>query len=265
MDKIKFFLPTDDFGYLSNFAKYPISLKGVEWLSVEHYYQAQKVAGSTQEETIRQERQPLTCTEIGHTVPLRSDWEDIKEDVMRDAIWAKFTQHVGLGASLKQTTPAIIESVAPNESYWGCGEDGKGQNIQGKILMQIRDKLKDDKSPLIAQSSSWLTHEMAPERETILFEETYTYQQFRRMLYGYVPSGMDDEWFIYFERSWLKIVRSWTGHCLFMLNVEESNADITSHHLVINKNTCQNPYSETALSVETVQKVLEETLFVLPI
>lgn len=31
---------------------------------------------------------------------------------------------------------------APRDSYWGCGADGSGKNVLGKILMEVRATLR---------------------------------------------------------------------------------------------------------------------------
>jgi predicted NAD-dependent protein-ADP-ribosyltransferase YbiA (DUF1768 family) len=36
----------------------------------------------------------------------------------------------------------IIEN-SPIDSYWGCGADGQGKNMLGKILMETRDILRE--------------------------------------------------------------------------------------------------------------------------
>lgn len=62
---------------------------------------------------------------------------------MRDAVRAKFTQHDELKALLLSTGNALLVEHTENDSYWGDGGDGSGKNRLGRILMQIRDELKD--------------------------------------------------------------------------------------------------------------------------
>ncbi len=35
----------------------------------------------------------------------------------------------------------LIEN-APNDYYWGCGADGTGLNMTGKLLMELRTELR---------------------------------------------------------------------------------------------------------------------------
>ncbi len=50
---INFYRTNDPFGEFSNFAAFPIELKGLQWPTSEHYFQAQKFAGTKDEEEIR--------------------------------------------------------------------------------------------------------------------------------------------------------------------------------------------------------------------
>ena len=62
------------------------------WPTVEHYFQAQKFAGTDYEDRIRASRSPKEAKDFGQTrkLRLRADWEDVKIDVMREALMAKF-------------------------------------------------------------------------------------------------------------------------------------------------------------------------------
>ena len=74
--------------------------------------------------------------------PLRPDWESAKEDIMREALHAKFTQHPDLRSLLLHTGDAEIIEHTRNDNYWGDGGDGSGKNRLGEMLMELRTKLK---------------------------------------------------------------------------------------------------------------------------
>ena len=75
-------------------------------------------------------------------LPLRHDWESVKEQVMMDALRAKFTQHDDLKAILLGTGDATLVEHTANDSYWGDGGDGSGKNRLGHLLMQLRAELR---------------------------------------------------------------------------------------------------------------------------
>jgi ribA/ribD-fused uncharacterized protein len=75
--------------------------------------------------------------------PLRRDWESVKEQVMMDALRAKFIQHEDLKAILLGTGDAVLVEHTANDSYWADGGDGSGKNRLGHLLMKLREELKN--------------------------------------------------------------------------------------------------------------------------
>jgi ribA/ribD-fused uncharacterized protein len=100
----------DAYGCFSNFALYPIELDSLRWPTSEHYFQAQKFADMTQRERIRALTSPMSAARMGRSGqhPLREDWEQAKDEVMRTAVRTKFTQHVEIREVLLSTGDAEI-------------------------------------------------------------------------------------------------------------------------------------------------------------
>ena len=73
--------------------------------------------------------------------PLRADWEAVKEETMRTALVAKFTQHAELTKLLLDTGSAELIEHTRNDAYWGDGGDGTGLNRLGQMLMDLRREL----------------------------------------------------------------------------------------------------------------------------
>jgi ribA/ribD-fused uncharacterized protein len=144
-DEIRFYLAGDEYGELSNFAPFPIFLKGKRWPTSEHYFQAQKFAGTPHEEEIRRAKKPRLAAEMGRDRkrPLRRDWESVKDGVMLDALRAKFGQHDDLRALLLATGDARLVEHTVHDAYWGDGGDGSGRNRLGELLMRVRDELRE--------------------------------------------------------------------------------------------------------------------------
>lgn len=83
-------------------------------MTSEHYFQAQKFAGTEYEEIIRLLDNPMKAVEMGRN---------------RDV----------LISSGKET---IIEKTT-DDYYWGCGKDGSGINMLGIILMEVREEFSN--------------------------------------------------------------------------------------------------------------------------
>jgi len=142
-ERIVFHGMRDAHGYLSNFWSAPIALKGVVWPTTEHYFQAQKFAGTAHEEAIRHVASPMIAARMGRSRarPLRADWDAVKEQIMLEALRAKFTQHPDLGERLRATGDALLVEQRARDAYWGDGGDGHGLNRLGALLMQVRGEL----------------------------------------------------------------------------------------------------------------------------
>src|SRR6266542_1117418 len=131
-------------GCFSNFSPHGFDLDGTWWPTSEHYFQAQKFAGTEHEEAVRTAVSPTIAARLGRSRhrPLRRDWDRVKDDVMRRGVLRKFETHADIQAILLGTDDEEIVEDAPRDSYWGCGADGRGKNRLGQILMEVREHLR---------------------------------------------------------------------------------------------------------------------------
>lgn len=133
------------YGCFSNFSAHPFRLENQQWRTSEHYFQAMKFAGHPDHvEALRQMPSPMQVAKAGRSRarPLRSDWEAVKDDVMRAALHAKFTQHLEIKAVLLGTGDEEIVENTTNDHYWGIGSSGTGLNMLGKLLVELRTQLR---------------------------------------------------------------------------------------------------------------------------
>ena len=148
MQTILFYRTGDAYGAFSNFSAHRIVLNEKTWRTVEHYFQAQKFAGTEHEEEIRREVSPMIVARMGRDRkrPLRPDWESVKDDVMREALRAKFSQHKDLREMLLGTGDATLVEHSANDHYWADGGDGSGLNRLGLLLMELRAALRKEET-----------------------------------------------------------------------------------------------------------------------
>lgn len=132
--------------FLSNF--FPCNIKDDYWLvypSVEHAFQAAKsldrkirecfLNGSAGEAKIK-----------GRRVEIRGDWEQVKVSVMKEFLRQKFTQEP-LKTKLLETGDALlVEGNTWGDTFWGVC-NGEGQNMLGKLLMEVRAELNPPNPP----------------------------------------------------------------------------------------------------------------------
>ena len=128
------------FGVFSNFALYPVTIQGKTYKTTDHYFKSQKFVGTPSENDVINAPTPAIAAAIGRDRkrPLRADWEQVKDDIMRIAVLAKFQQYTKLKDILLATGDVVIVEHTKKDKYWGDGGDGSGLNRLGQILMQVR-------------------------------------------------------------------------------------------------------------------------------
>jgi ribA/ribD-fused uncharacterized protein len=143
-DEIRFYHSDQPWGEFSNFSPHSIFIDGINWLTVEHYYQAQKFIEPELKEKIRLSKTPtlakVTATEMINS--RRDNWVELKESVMLKALRGKFAQHPELAKLLLSTSQKRIVESTSNDTFWGESLDGIGQNRLGESLMLVRTELE---------------------------------------------------------------------------------------------------------------------------
>ena len=143
---INFYNHYEPYYEFTNFYFQPIKIDDHTWPTTEHYFQAQKFVGTPYYHHIRKLPHPRDAFQVSreHAASrwVRGDWAVVKNDVMLKALREKFTQHDYLKKKLLETKDKVLVEHTVRDSYWGDGGDGKGLNMLGKLLMQVRDEIR---------------------------------------------------------------------------------------------------------------------------
>lgn len=161
----------------SNF--YPVKklfIDGDQYLSTEHYFQAEKFNYPDAEfyrDIIILADSPMKVKMLGSQNPthrfgqnwvvnkhidlgrvvdvinqnkklkIRPDWDNVRVDVMKKALKYKF-KNADLEELLLETDDKQLIENSPNDLFWGNGyrSGGNGQNMLGKLLMELRESIK---------------------------------------------------------------------------------------------------------------------------
>lgn len=144
--EIHFYHSIRSYGSFSNFSKHPVHLEGTIWPTSEHYYQSSKFNDKEIREVIRRSSSPMAAKLLAKEYRDRQviDWPNKKDAVMYRVLDAKFSQHPELGALLKSTGNKRLVERPTKDDYWGEDDQGAGQNMLGKLLMQLRDRMNSD-------------------------------------------------------------------------------------------------------------------------
>lgn len=148
-DEIRFYRANEKpYGVFSNLYRCKIVFEGEEFATSEHAYQAGKARKEAVREWILSAPSPGLVAMAAHglyTWDIAPDWSKVKFDRMRGVLYAKFTQHPELKETLLATGNArLVESATVDNAVnrlWGEVK-GKGKNMLGVLLMELRDNLR---------------------------------------------------------------------------------------------------------------------------
>ncbi len=128
--------------WFSNMTKVDIEIDGKIYKSTENYYQSQKLENWKDRLYIADLDPHISKKEV-RNYNIRKDWDDVKIDVMKKALIAKFTKPYWKTLLLSTDNEPIIEWNNWNDKFWGVSvKDNKGQNHLGNLLMDIREEFK---------------------------------------------------------------------------------------------------------------------------
>lgn len=141
MESIKVF--RGNYSFLSNFYKTPVEYDGLVFPSAEAAFQAAKCLNVVTRQLF-QKLPPKDARKLGNQVHFRNDWDKVKVSVMNEILLNKFEPEELKMKLLNTGTATLIEENTWNDTYWGVC-NGKGENMLGRTLMEVRTQLKKKK------------------------------------------------------------------------------------------------------------------------
>ena len=149
-----------EFMAFSNDAKKTVEIAGTTYPTVTHYVgsmEALESKNDTVNEKIMKAASAKAAKAYLKKLNKNETWEAKKDQVMRDAVRAKFTQHPELRTKLLDTGKRPIGFADARDIYWGIGTSmdtdkaktaskWRGLNKLGKILEELRSRLSDEAS-----------------------------------------------------------------------------------------------------------------------
>lgn len=108
----------------------------------EHCFVEGKTLVASERDAVRRAQSPFQAKKLGKTLTLRPDWDEVKLEVMRAVVREKFSADPELAALLLATGDLeIVERNPWHDRTWGVC-NGAGQNLLGKVLMEVRQDLR---------------------------------------------------------------------------------------------------------------------------
>ncbi len=158
MQIICFHNPNEENGYLSNWYMSPFAADGIRFSSMEQFMMYRKAVAFGDRDRAAQildTEDVGRIKELGRLVSGYNDnyWNGIRQIVVYEGLYAKFSQNEELKRLLRATGKAVLAECAVKDRIWGIGlsmddpdrldrRKWKGQNLLGYALMMVREKLR---------------------------------------------------------------------------------------------------------------------------
>lgn len=158
MQIICFHNPNEENGYLSNWYMSPFTADGIRFSSMEQFMMYRKAVAFGDRDRAAQildTEDVGRIKELGRLVSGYDDnyWNGIRQIVVYEGLYAKFSQNEELKRLLRATGRAVLAECAVKDRIWGIGlsmddpdrldrRKWKGQNLLGYALMMVREKLR---------------------------------------------------------------------------------------------------------------------------
>lgn len=151
VEEISFYRANEKpYGVFSNLYRCVVTFEGREFPTSEHAYQAGKARKPEVREWILSAPSPSLAAMAAHGLyvwDVVPNWAQIKFDRMRQVLRAKFTQHPDLKELLVSTEEKrLVEAGTVDNAVnrlWG-EVNGKGQNMLGVLLMELRAEFQQE-------------------------------------------------------------------------------------------------------------------------
>lgn len=134
-----------DYYVFSNFSAFRVYWEGIDFDQSEIAYHWAKYPHLEELQTeILRARSAHDAFKIAerNKALVRLDWKDVRVDIMRCILCAKADQHEYVRRKLLATGDRLLVENSWRDSFWGWGPNQDGENMLGKLWMQIRHQLR---------------------------------------------------------------------------------------------------------------------------
>lgn len=194
-------------GYLSNWARTPFTIEGIEYVHMEQYIMAKKALLFADFESyakIMKEEDPGLIKKMGRNVKNFNQytWDQTLPKILKTGLTAKFNQNYKLAKYLLETGDATLAEASPYDKIYGIGlsaDDpnaelsGKwpGKNLLGKNLMEVRQELKI-RTMMESISCMWMSMDNfdRPSNFYLMPEEKQEIRDFLNEIMQYEPDNL---------------------------------------------------------------------------
>lgn len=102
---------------------------------------------------------------------------------------------------------------------------------------------------------------MPAQTHALLIAGTYSSQEMQQIALGFIPVDQQDRWFLYFADGWLHVHRSWTGTCIFQLQLTPAeDGGFQTETLIVNRDPAEYRMTDDEYNVALVSYLIDHLL-----
>ena len=128
-----------DYEYLAMTYNYPITVDNITYTNAEAAFWAQRIMDKKARNKLSRLSAMKARAKALQAEPI-DDWDETKDDILKKVLEIKFSDEQLKKKLLSTGTAKIVNNNTYRDDYYGV-YNGKGKNMLGKMLMELRESL----------------------------------------------------------------------------------------------------------------------------
>ncbi len=109
-----------------------------------------------------------------------------------------------------------------------------------------------------ATQCDWQVQALPSEHVTVYLDFKLSAREAERVRFGFIPSVMEEKWFVYFADNTLYQHRSWTGYCIDQIHFIPDGGGLRATHAEVNRNRQQYTEDDDEKDIRRIEVMVRE-------
>lgn len=111
-----------------------------------------------------------------------------------------------------------------------------------------------------AKRDSWQITPIPETRKLLSFQRVFNRKEYNQLSFGLMPQAMEDKWFIFLENDQLFLHRSWTGYCIYWLQLKWEEQGVSVIKAWVNRDKKQYQSTDDEYDAELLSFLIDNLL-----
>jgi hypothetical protein len=136
-------------------------------------------------------------------------------------------------------------------------------DLQKWTLVGFENEITEENAPkyeIATRSTRKNLKPLPAAKKQLSFPRTFTRDEYRQITFGHIPKEMEDKWFVLFENDKIYFHRSWTGFCMFEVELQPAGEGYSIKSVWVNRDTSQNEETDDEFELQTLSHLIDRSL-----